>query len=359
MTRPAPPAACGLEARVQLVKGALHLDVSLSVGMDEVVALVGPNGAGKTTLLRALAGLEPLLGGRVVLAGQVLEDRAAGVRVAPHERPVGVVFQDYLLFPHLSALDNVAFGLRNRGRRRSEARQLALGWLERMGLAARADARPHELSGGEAQRVALARALVVEPRLLMLDEPLTALDRQARVEVRSQLRRQLAAFPGVRLLVTHDPVDAISLADRLVVVEEGRVVQSGSLTDITTRPRSRYVAELVGVNLFEGEARGDHVALAGKSRLVAAGAGQGKVFALVHPSAVSLHRRAPEGTPRNVWPATIEELDFEADRVRVRLAGAVPIVAEVTQAAASELALADGGEVWVSLKASAVSVYPV
>ncbi|MBW3558012.1 MAG: ABC transporter ATP-binding protein, partial [Actinobacteria bacterium] len=299
---PEPP---GLEAHVHVVKGALDLDVSLSVGTDEVVALVGPNGAGKTTLLRALAGLEPLLAGRVVVAGQVLEDAAAGVRVAPEKRPIGVVFQDYLLFPHLSALENVAFGLRSRGRGRTAARQLAGGWIERMGLTARADARPDELSGGEAQRVALARALALEPRLLLLDEPLSALDRQARVEVRTQLRRQLAAFPGVRLLVSHDPVEAISLADRLVVLEEGRVVQSGTLTDISTRPRSRYVAELVGVNLFEGEGGGDHVVLDGGSRLVVAGAGHGRVFALVHPRAVSLHRRAPEGTPRNVWPATV------------------------------------------------------
>ena len=179
------------------------------------------------------------------------------------QRPVGFVFQDYLLFPHLSALENVAFGLRARGLARAEARRRAAAWLERVGLAAHAAARPRALSGGQAQRVALARALVGEPRLLLLDEPLAALDAATRTEVRRDLRRHLASFDGTRLLVTHDPLDAIALADRLVVLEGGRVTQTGSPAEVSGRPRSRYVAELVGVNLYRGRADGASVQLAG------------------------------------------------------------------------------------------------
>ncbi len=370
VTAKAPPASTGLEADVELVRGPLHLDVSLSVGVDELVVLVGPNGAGKTTLLRALAGLEPLQRGSVVLAGEVLEDPAAGVWTAPECRHTGVVFQDHLLFPHLSVVDNVAFGLRSRGRGRSDARRLAHQWIDRLGLSEDAGRPPSQLSGGQSQRVALARALASEPRLLLLDEPLAALDLTARAEVRGQLRRHLATFVGPRLVVTHDAVEAVSWADRLVVLEEGRVVQSGSPAEISARPRSRYAAELVGVNLFEGDGHGDHVNLPDGFRLSVVDAGRRRVFAVVHPRAVSLHRRRPEGTPRNVWLARVTELDLRPGRggqsepgthaevVRVRLGGPVPIVAEVTWAACSELALREGADVWVSVKASAVSIHP-
>jgi molybdate transport system ATP-binding protein len=347
-----------LEATVALTRGTLRLDVSLALPMGTTVAVLGPNGAGKTTLLRAVAGLQPLERGRVVLDGEVLEDREAGVCRPPEERPIGVVFQDYLLFPHLSAIENVAFGLRCRGVARSEARRRAAAWLDRVGLGDRAAARPRELSGGQAQRVALARALATDPRLLLLDEPLSALDASTRLEVRRELRRHLASFSGVRLLVTHDPLEAISLADVLVVLEEGRVVQSGSPADVTAHPRSRYVAELVGVNLFRGRGSADGVALSTGGVLHAAGGSEGDLFVLVHPRAVSLHRREPEGTPRNVWKGIAESLDFEGERVRVRVGGPIPIVAEVTPGAVAELDLADGGAVWVAVKAAEVEVYP-
>ncbi|HEV3497312.1 MAG TPA: TOBE domain-containing protein, partial [Actinomycetes bacterium] len=210
----------------------------------------------------------------------------------------------------------------------------------------------------QAQRVALARAMVAEPRLLLLDEPLAALDAATRTEVRRDLRRQLAAFDGTRLLVTHDPLEAMALADRLVVVEGGRVTQTGSPAQVSQRPRSRYVAELVGVNLYRGRADGAAVELAGGGRLIAAGDHRGQVFAAVHPRAVALHRRVPEGTPRNVLAGTADTLDVVGDRVRVRVAGRVPIVAEVTPAAVGELHLADGGPVWASVKATEVTVYP-
>jgi molybdate transport system ATP-binding protein len=347
-----------LEAELGLTLGELELEVELGVATGELVVLLGPNGAGKTTLLRALAGLVPLARGRVVLDGEVLEDTEAGTWVPTERRPIGFVFQDYLLFPHLSALENVAFGLRARGLPRAEARPRAAGWLERVGLAAHAGARPRALSGGQAQRVALARALAGDPRLLLLDEPLAALDAATRTEVRRDLRRHLASFDGTRLLVTHDPLEAIALADRLVVLEGGRVTQTGTPAQVSARPRSRYVAELVGVNLFRGRADGGQIELAGGAVLVIASNHHGEVFAAVHPHAVALHRHRPEGTPRNVWAGIADTLDVIGDRVRVHVTGSVPIVAEITPAAAGELRLADGGPVWATVKATEVTVYP-
>ena len=347
-----------LEADVGLRLGQLALEVELAVATGELVVLLGPNGAGKTTLLRALAGLVALDRGRVVLDGEVLEDTAAGVVVPTERRPIGFVFQDYLLFPHLSALENVAFGLRARGLPKAEARRQAAAWLERVGLAGHIGSRPRALSGGQAQRVALARAMVSDPRLLLLDEPLAALDAATRTEVRRDLRRHLASFDGTRLLVTHDPLEAMALADRLIVLEGGHLTQTGTPDQVSAQPRSRYVAELVGINLYRGRAAGLAVELAGGATLVTAGDHHGEVFAAVHPHAVALHRQAPEGTPRNVWAGTADTLDVVGDRVRVRVTGTVPIVAEVTPAAASELRLADGGPVWATVKATEVTVYP-
>jgi molybdate transport system ATP-binding protein len=347
-----------LQATVELRLGQLALEVELAVATGELVVLLGPNGAGKTTLLRALAGLVPLRRGRVALDGRVLDDVTTGAHVPTERRPVGFVFQDHLLFPHLSALENVAFGLRARGLPRAEARRRAAAWLDRVGLAGHARSRPRALSGGQAQRVALARAMVSDPRLLLLDEPLAALDAATRAEVRRDLRRHLASFDGTRLLVTHDPLEAIALADRLVVLENGRVTQTGAPDQVSAQPRSRYVAELVGVNLYRGRGGGAAIDLDGGGRLVVAGEQRGEVFAAVHPRAVALHRHPPEGTPRNVWAGTADTLEAVGDRVRVRVTGPVPIVAEVTPAAASELRLADGGPVWASVKATEVTVYP-
>jgi molybdate transport system ATP-binding protein len=346
-----------LEACVGVTLGAFHLRVDLHVEAGNVVAVLGPNGAGKTTLLRVLAGLVPLADGRVVLDGQALEDTRSGVYVRPEQRPIGVVFQQYLLFPHLTALDNVAFGLRCHGRSQAEARQRAGEWLERVGLGDRAAARPAAQTGGEAQRVALARALAIEPRVLLLDEPLSALDVSTRADVRRTLRRHLEAFRGVRLLVTHDPLEAMALADRLVVLERGRVVQSGSPTQVAEQPRSSYVADLVGVNLLRGRATDDQVALRGGAVLAAPGAGTGEVFAVIHPRAVTLHRHPPEGRPRNVWRGQVAGLDMESARVRVRVTGTVPIVAEVTRAELADLQLDQGSDVWVHVKATEIAVY--
>ena len=348
-----------MQADVRTRLGTLELDVALDVPPGRVVALLGPNGAGKTTLLRILAGLLRPDEGRVVLDGRVLDDIATGEHVPAEDRPVGVVFQNYLLFPHLSALENVAFGLRSRRVPKAEARVRAANWLGRVGLGEFTGNKPRQLSGGQAQRVALARALATEPRLLLLDEPLAALDASTRLETRRELRRQLDGYDGVRLLVTHDPMEAIALAERLIVLEAGRISQTGTPQEISERPRSRYVADLVGVNLFRGRAVGDEILIGATGRLMAPGAGHGEVFAVVHPHAVSLYRQPPGGTPRNIWEGTAEALDLEGERVRVRVGGPLPIVAEVTPGAVADLALGDGGPVWVSVKATEVTVYPV
>jgi molybdate transport system ATP-binding protein len=336
-----------LDADIKIERDGFTLDLQITVAAGETVAVLGPNGAGKTPLLRALAGLIPI-GGRVELDGEVLDDSSSGRHVPTERRRVGLVFQDHVLFPHMTVLQNVAFGVPKR---------IAREWLDRAGLGDKANSLPRQLSGGQAQRVALLRTLATEPRMLLLDEPLSALDVTVRAEVRRELSRQLRGFQGVRILVTHDPLEAMALADRLVVLEQGKVVQSGSPTEVTARPRSRFVADLAGVNLLRGQGKGDHVELDGGATLAAPEAGQGEVFAVIHPRAVALYLAKPEGTPRNVWPARAEDLDLHGERVRVRLSGAVPLVAEVTPSAVRELQLASGAEVWVAVKATEIAVY--
>jgi molybdate transport system ATP-binding protein len=348
-----------LQATIGLRKGTLDLDVELEVAGSGVVVLLGPNAAGKTTLLRALAGLVPLELGRVALDGVVLEDTAAGIRVPTEQRPIGVVFQDYLLFPHLTVLENVAFGLRSRGAGRSPARELAGAMLDRVGLADLAQKKPKALSGGQAQRVALARALATDPRLLLLDEPLAAMDAGARAELRRGLSRHLAAFAGTCLVITHDPIEAMTLGDQLVVLEAGRVVQAGTPDELSSHPRSRYVAELLGLNLYRGRAEQRSVVLENGRRLIAADPVPegGEVFAAIPPRAVALHRVLPEGSPRNVWEGIVEDLDIIGNHVRAHVSGELPIIAEVTPGAVASMRLDDGGPVFVSVKAVEVEVY--
>ena len=346
-----------LQAQLQARVGSFDLDVDLSIAPGEVVALLGPNGAGKTSVLRALAGLLTIDAGRIALDGIVLDEPANAIRMPVEQRPIGVVFQDYLLFPHLSVLENVAFGLRSRGVGRTTATARARSWLERVGLGQSANRKPGSLSGGQAQRVALIRALATDPALLLLDEPMAALDASARVELRRELRQHLESFRGVRLLVTHDPVEAMAMADRLIVLEHGRVLQTGSPAEVTQRPRSRYVADLVGVNLFRGTARQNVITISGGGSLTAVGVTDGDVFAVVHPRTVALYRARPDGTPRNVWEGRATDLDLQGDRVRVRLQGSPSIVAEVTPAAVRELGLDRGDQVWIGVKATEVVVY--
>jgi molybdate transport system ATP-binding protein len=347
-----------LDARIVRRLGSLQLDLEVTTKAGEVVALLGPNASGKSTTFRCLAGLLPVDDGRIELDGVCLDDPSAGVFVSPEHRRVAVVFQQYLLFPNLSALENVAFGLRARGVGKAEARRRAAAWLERVGLADHAGHEPGALSGGQAQRVALARALATEPRLLLLDEPLAALDVGTRAEVRRDLRRHLETFEGIRLLVTHDPTDAYALADRVVIIEAGRVVQSGTLAEVAAEPRSRYIAELVGVNLLKGEGSDGMITTPAGGRIVPALAVDGPALAVIQPQAVALYPRRPDGSPRNVWAVTVADIDRQADRVRVRLTGEVPLVAEITPAALDALVLRPGDDLWATVKATEIVAYP-
>lgn len=344
--------AAVLSARLVVERDGFLLDVSIEAAAGEVVALLGPNGAGKTTALRALAGLVRLSRGEIVLDGEAIHEHPA------ERRSVGMVFQDYLLFPHLSALDNVAFGPRCQGTPKARARDQARDWLERVGLGAHLHARPRELSGGQAQRVALARALAVRPRLLLLDEPLAALDAHTRLEVRAGLRRHLEDFGGATVLVTHDPLDAMVLADRLVVVENGAIVQQGSPAEVARQPRTDYVARLVGLNLYRGVAAGHRVTIAGALTLSAAEELSGPVFVAFPPSAVALFRTRPDGTPRNTWAATIAGVERHGDQFRVSLDGPLSVSADVTAAAVADLGLLPAQEVWVAVKATETHAYP-
>ncbi|MGV9883233.1 ABC transporter permease [Streptomyces sp. NPDC003006] len=342
-------------------KWALHADVTgyneltLDAGPGTTIAVVGPNGAGKTTLLRALLGLTPRAHARLRLGERDV------TALPPHRRGVAWVPQEGALFPHVNALGNTAYGLRAQGVRRARARGEAQAWLDRLGVGHLAHRRPAQLSGGQAQRVALARALAARPRLLLLDEPLAALDQTTRAHVRHTLRRHLDGFGGVCLVVTHDPVEAVSLADRVLVLDEGRTLQDASPAEVTRHPRSPWVARMLGRNAWPGTADVDGtLVLAGQGRLVVADppAAGTRALAVIAPEAVSVHRERPEGSPRNVWRGTVREITTAGSRLRVLIAfGEAPdLVAEITPQAAVELGLVDGAEVWTSVKATEVSV---
>lgn len=355
-----------LRARVETKLGDLHLDLGLEIDAGGAVVLVGESGAGKTTFLDLLAGLKRPAAGRIELAGEVYFDSAENVCLEPHEREVGYVFQDYALFPHLSVSDNVAFGLRALGRPAGEIRRRVEEALARIGIADLAAARPRQLSGGQRQRTALARALILEPKLLLLDEPLAALDVQTRREVRSELAALIAALPCATILVTHDPFEAMAFGERIAVIEDGRLAQLGSRADLLRHPRSRYVAELMGLNFFSGKvaSRGadglsqvetEH----GELHILDVGAGE-DVFVAVDPRAVTLHLEHPRGTAQNVFAAVISEIVPEppfGERVRVLLESEPPLVAEITAHAVGSMALAAGQRVFASFKASAARAY--
>jgi molybdate transport system ATP-binding protein len=317
----------GLAAEVR-VDG--RLEAALTAEAGAVVAVIGPNGAGKTTLLRALAGLVPM-------TGTIEVDGASWTRPARlvRDRNVGLVFQDQLLFPHLSAADNVAFGLRARGAPRSRADATAGEWLARFGIADLADRRPGELSGGQAQRVAIARALAPAPALLLLDEPFAGLDVGVATALRIELARHLASYDGVTLLVTHDALDALTLADSVLVVDEGRVAQSGTPQDVAARPRTDHVARLVGLNVIR----------------------DGDRFRAFRPSAVTVSLNRPEGSARNQWHGTVLSAVTHGDAVRILIAAGPQLIADVTPAATVELGLVPGREVWVTVKETAIHTY--
>jgi molybdate transport system ATP-binding protein len=352
-----------LEVDVRVAAGRFTVEAAFTAGAG-TVALLGPNGAGKSTLVAAIAGLRAPDRGRITLDGRVLDDVNGGVRVPPENRRVGVVFQDRLLFPHLSALDNVAFPLRAAGASRATARTAAARQLSRTAPDVRADARPADLSGGELQRVALARALVTEPRLLLLDEPLAALDVAARAGVRRVLREVVAAFEGTCVLVTHDPVDALTLARRVVVLEHVHVTQAGTPEELRRAPRSAYAAALVGTNLFRGRVEplepGVGTLRAGDGVVLVPWTGAtSDVVALLDPVDVALHLRPPEGSPRNVIEGRVSEIVIDGNRARVRVEGRPSLVAEITPGSVERLGLREGDPVWASFKTVEVRVEPL
>ena len=346
-----------LRAHIAHRRGELRLLVDLDLG-DEIVAVLGPNGAGKTTLLRLLAGLEPIDSGRIELDGNVLDDPSTGIFVPSERRPIAMVFQDYQLFPFLSARDNVAFGLRARGVARASARRAADEWLARVGLQASASLRPGALSGGQSQRVALVRALATEPDLLLLDEPLAALDVSAKSNTRRELRTHLARVRGTRLVVTHDPVDAAVLADRVLILEDGAVTQSGTMSEIALRPSTQYIADLVGINFFRGIAHGGVVTLdSGATIVIAEHQTEGEVCLTIHPRSVTLLVEEPSSSARNHFRGGITDLEDLGDRIRVRIETSPPLVAEITDTSMRELGLSRGKEVVAAVKATEVDVY--
>jgi molybdate transport system ATP-binding protein len=349
----------GLVVDAEVRRGDFTLAVSIAAAPGQVLGVLGPNGAGKSTLLAAVAGLIPVAAGCITLAGQVLDDASTGAFVEAAGRPVGFVFQNYRLFPHMTVADNVAFSPRARGRRKKAARSAASHWLGRLGLADLAHRKPGELSGGQAQKVALARALAGQPALLLLDEPLSALDAGTRLDVQAELKRHLADFTGPSLLVTHDPLEALVLADRLLVLEAGRIAQEGTPAQVARQPATDYVARLVGLNLYAGHADGSKVALSQGGSFAIPDHGQhGDVLVAVRPSAVAVSSQRPvASSARNAWPARVAGLTLLADRVRLDLDGQPPALVDVTPAAVAELALQPGSQVWLTVKATDLEVY--
>ena len=346
----------GLDANLSMTRGAFDLDVALRIPRGRTVALLGPNGAGKSTVVAGLAGLEPLRAGHIKLDGTVLDDPATRTFVAPAQRRLGIVFQDGLLFPHLSVLENIAFGPRSSGMERRRAISAARHWLDKLDLAELAARRPADLSGGQAQRVALARALVTGPAMLLLDEPLSALDVTARARLRHTLADHLEEFAGPRLLITHDPTEAFLLADEVFVVEAGRITQVGSPDDIRLRPRTKYIADLAGLNLLVGVADRGIVRVGQHCITVADTTIAGDVLATINPRAIALHRSRPEGSPRNAWQTTLRRIEHYGDRVRVQTGEPVRLTAEVTPGAVAALELVEGANLWVSIKATEISL---
>jgi len=363
----------GLAMSGTVERGSFRLEADLTAAPGQVLGVLGPNGAGKTTLLRALSGLDALSSGSIQLGELILDDAATDTFVPAEGRPVGLVFQDYRLFPHLDVRDNVAYAPRIRGAGRKQSRAAADTWLQRLGLTDLSGRRPHEISGGQAQKVALARALAADPRLLLLDEPLSALDARTRLDVRTQLREHLSQFAGPVLIITHDPLEAMIMADRLLVIENGRVVQQGTPAQVARQPATQYVARLMGLNLYAGTLdpataqvrlddggaftvtlSDDHPGSPDSHDL----SGR-RVLVGLRPSAITIHTAAPaNASPRNVWQGTVTALEQLTDRVRVQVDATPPALVDISAAAVAELALRPGTGVWLSAKATETAAYP-
>ena len=349
----------GLEADVAISRGSMDVRAAITADDGTTVALLGPNGAGKTTVVEALAGIASSTG-PIELDGVRIE------AFPPERRGIGVCFQDDLLFPHLTVLDNIAFGPRAVGTDKRAAHTTAAGWLRRLAPGVDPAAKPRSLSGGERRRVSLARALATAPRLLLLDEPLAGVDVSSRGQIRAMLREVRAGFDGVVILVAHDPIDALTMADRVVIMERGQRVQEGTPDEIRRAPRSQYAADLVGVNIFAGTVeRLDDGAAVLRMTTGAITIAPGRdvipgtpAVATLRPSDVSIHLERPEGSARNVLRGTVEEVAADDERARIRLRTQPPLTAEITAGSVTRLGLSPGTEVWASFKAVEVSVHP-
>ena len=370
------PNSSGLTAEIGVSVGdpteSFTLDLTLEIDPGTTVAMLGPNGAGKSTTVSAIAGVTPIDRGSIVLRSRTLDSPATNTFVAPEDRNIGVVFQDYLLFGHLSVAENAAFGPRGKGLGRRESRTLANRWLSELGLGELAERKPAELSGGQAQRVALARALATNPDLLLLDEPLAALDIATRTSLRRTLAEYLETFQGPRLLITHDPQDAFALADQILVIENGTLTQRGSAEEVRRRPATPYVAALAGTNLLTGTNRDGVITINSHSESKSESNSEassdsgfelrtserfnGPVQAVVAPRAISLHHERPQGSPRNTWQSTIDWIEPLGETTRVQLGQPLPVMVDITPAAAEALALAPAAPVWAAVKATEVAV---
>jgi molybdate transport system ATP-binding protein len=350
-----------LRAELQARLGNLELDVSLEVPAGQCLALAGPSGAGKTSILRMVAGTHTPASGLIRFGDETWFDPERGVSVPPERRRCGYVPQDHALFPHLSAWRNVAYGLRSTSRGDRRAHAVAL--LERFGLAERAHARPTELSGGERQRVALARALAIEPRVLLLDEPLAALDTRTRAAATRELDSVLADAAMPAILVSHDFHEAALLGQRVAIIDHGHVLQQDSAERLAAAPASAFVAEFTGSVVLTGRARRDRGALTvieldGGGSATATDPGEGAVAISVFPWEITLGpagQRAHDSA-QNRLAARVRSITAVGNRVRVGLDAGQPLVAEITQAAADDLRLHAGATVTASWKATATRV---
>ena len=344
-----------------------HRDAQFELSLDDgdVVAVLGPNGAGKSTLLSLIAGLLRPDDGRIALGETVVTDTAAGLFVRPHARGVAMLAQQALLFPHMSVAANVAYAPRCQGQSRSQAHAAAQRWLQAVDAEHLADRRPAQLSGGQAQRIAIARALAAQPRVLLLDEPMAALDVTAAPAIRRLLRTVLRAERRTAVIVTHDLLDVLALANKVVVIERGRITESGPVRDILASPRSDFAARIAGVNLISGvvcepgmitTSWGAAVSGLGDTDVDAA------AVALFSPTAVSVHLDSPHGSPRNSLPVRIAEMEVHGSTVRIRGGeqpdGSPGLAADITAAAAADLDLTPGRDAYFVVKAQEVRLLP-
>ncbi|MBG6213883.1 MAG: ABC transporter ATP-binding protein [Cryobacterium sp.] len=374
-----------LEARLALTRGDFEIDLGLTLAAGDVLALLGPNGSGKSTVLELLAGLLAPDSGTVTLDGAGLTGPKRFI--PPEKRGIGLLGQDPLLFPHLNARANVMFALQvgeSSALNRAQARRVADDWLDRVGLGGRGDSKPGELSGGQKQRVALARALAAGPRVLLLDEPLAALDAETAPHIRQLIREQLAATQTSAIVVTHDVVDAVVLANRVAVLHQGRIIDQGTTTAVLQAPRNPFVAALAGVNLVVGTVCGDaveapdgrifrvrpadaavlaeHAGALAQAPAATTRQGSGTftvaAAAVFRPSAVVVQTEQPRhASPRNVWSAEVTAIEPGNGGVRVRTSGSPEIIAELTPASVAELGLQLGSTVWLAVKATEVTAH--